>query len=157
MGYYFIYDFPIGKLAIGEEGGLITHINFNGEQIKDYTFHETEILLKANAQLQEYFQGKRNSFDLPLKYISGTLFQHRVWDALQKIPYGKTVSYKDIAININHSKAVRAVGGANNRNNIPIIIPCHRVIGTNGKLIGYGGGLDKKIYLLELEKNHLVQ
>lgn len=152
MKSYYTYNFPMGKLIIGEDGGYITHVNFDEEPIEGYINQETEVLRKANVELHEYFQGKRQIFDLPLKYISGTAFQQEVWNALQDIPYGQTVSYKDIAQRINRPKAVRAVGGANNKNNIPIIIPCHRVIGADGKLVGYGGGIEKKIYLLELER-----
>ena len=94
--------------------------------------------------------GELKTFDLPLD-TAGTAFQESVWEALRQIPYGQTVSYKDIAIAINNPKAVRAVGGANNRNPISIITPCHRVIGMNGKLVGYGGGIDAKEYLLNLE------
>lgn len=104
----------------------------------------------AIGQLKEYFDGNRSKFDLPLDLI-GTAFQKNVWRALQDIPYGKTASYKDIAVRVGNSKATRAVGMANNKNKIPIIIPCHRVIGTDGKLVGYGGGLHIKERLLLLE------
>ena len=154
MGSYFTYDFPIGPLTIGEEEGFITYLNFDDQEIKNYEKCETNVLKDANRQLHEYFSGTRKVFNLPLKYLSGTPFQQEVWDALQEIPYGITVSYKDIASKIKRPKAVRAVGGANNKNYIPIIIPCHRVIGANGKLVGYGGGLDKKVFLLELERKH---
>lgn len=154
MGNYFIYQSPIGKLTIGEDQGFITYLNFDGEAIKEYQFYESPILSEANRQLQEYFSGQRKTFNLPIKYTTGTPFQQAVWDALQTIPYGTTLSYKDIALQINHPKAFRAVGGANNKNNIPIIIPCHRVIGASGQLIGYGGGIDKKSFLLALEKQH---
>ena len=107
----------------------------------------------ATIQLDEYFQGKRTTFSLPFK-LTGTPFQLAVWKELQNIPYGKTTSYKEIAQKINKPKACRAVGMANNKNPLPIIIPCHRVIGSNGKLIGYAGGLKLKNYLLELEKSH---
>lgn len=102
----------------------------------------------------EYFNGQRKSFDLPLN-PKGTEFQKKVWNALLNIPYGSTCSYKDIAVNIGNEKACRAVGGANNKNPIFIIIPCHRVIGKNGSLVGYGGGLDIKLKLLELEQNNM--
>lgn len=103
-------------------------------------------------QLAQYFARQRESFDLPL-VIQGTPFQQKVWTALQNIPYGETRSYKDIAEMIGSPKAVRAVGGANNKNPISIIIPCHRVIGHKGDLTGYGGGLDKKVLLLDLERS----
>ena len=108
------------------------------------------LLEKAAKELKEYFQGKRREFDLPLS-VKGTAFQMKVWRALQEIPYGETRSYGEIAEAIGKPKAARAVGMANNRNPVSIIIPCHRVIGADGKLVGYGGGLDAKEYLLELE------
>ena len=114
----------------------------------------SKVLDEALKQMNEYFSGKRKTFDLPL-YFEGTEFQKSVWNELRKIPYGITVSYKDIAEGINNEKAVRAVGNANNKNKIMIIVPCHRVIGKNGKLVGFAGGLDKKEFLLEHEKKFL--
>ncbi len=114
----------------------------------------SKVLNEALKQMNEYFSGKRKTFDLPL-YFEGTEFQKSVWNELRKIPYGITVSYKDIAEGINNEKAVRAVGSANNKNKIMIIVPCHRVIGKNGKLVGFAGGLDKKEFLLEHEKKFL--
>jgi methylated-DNA-[protein]-cysteine S-methyltransferase len=105
----------------------------------------------ATLQLQAYFEGKLTAFDLPLT-LKGTPFQVKVWEALQRIPYGETRTYKEVAELVGNPKAVRAVGGANNKNPVPVIIPCHRVIGSSGALVGYGGGLDKKVNLLELEK-----
>ena len=114
----------------------------------------SEVLDTALKQMNEYFSGERKKFDLPL-YFEGTEFQKSVWNELRKIPYGTTVSYKDIAEGINNEKAVRAVGNANNKNKIMIIVPCHRVIGKNGKLVGFAGGLDKKEFLLEHEKKFM--
>ena len=114
----------------------------------------SEVLEEALKQMNEYFTGKRKEFDLPL-YFEGTEFQKSVWNELRKIPYGITVSYKDIAAGIKNEKAVRAVGNANNKNKIMIIVPCHRVIGKNGKLVGFAGGLDKKEFLLEHEKKFM--
>lgn len=105
---------------------------------------------KVVKQLDEYFAGKRTSFNLPYK-LSGTVFQNEVWAALNDIPYGKTITYKAQAEAISKPKAIRAVGGTNGRNPICIILPCHRVIGSSGSLTGYGGGLDKKEFLLRLE------
>lgn len=131
-----------------------THlINIQFTQPQKALLQTTELLSMATIQLDEYFQGKRTTFSLPFK-LTGTLFQLAVWKELQNIPYGKTTSYKEIAQKINKPKAYRAVGMANNKNPLPIIIPCHRVIGSNGKLIGYAGGLKLKNYLLELEKSH---
>ena len=131
-----------------------THlINIQFTQPQKALLQTTELLSMATIQLDEYFQGKRTTFSLPFK-LTGTPFQLAVWKKLQNIPYGKTTSYKEIAQKINKPKACRAVGMANNKNPLPIIIPCHRVIGSNGKLIGYAGGLKLKNYLLELEKSH---
>lgn len=131
-----------------------THlINIQFTQPQKALLQTTELLSMATIQLDEYFQGKRTTFSSPFK-LTGTPFQLAVWKELQNIPYGKTTSYKEIAQKINKPKAYRAVGMANNKNPLPIIIPCHRVIGSNGKLIGYAGGLKLKNYLLELEKSH---
>ena len=111
------------------------------------------ILLKTQSQLQEYFEGQRQHFQLPLE-MNGTPFQIKVWRGLQKIPFAKTTSYKQLANSIGHSKAYRAVGTANRCNPHSIIVPCHRVIGSNGTLTGFAGGLKAKAYLLDLEKNH---
>lgn len=131
-----------------------THlINIQFTQPQKALLQTTELLSMATIQLDEYFQGKRTTFSLPFK-LTGTPFQLAVWKELQNIPYGQTTSYKEIAQKINKPKAYRAVGMANNKNPLPIITPCHRVIGSNGKLIGYAGGLKLKNYLLELEKSH---
>ena len=131
-----------------------THlINIQFTQPQKALLQTTELLSMATIQLDEYFQGKRTTFSLPFK-LTGTPFQLAVWKELQNIPYGQTTSYKEIAQKINKPKAYRAVGMANNKNPLPIIIPCRRVIGSNGKLIGYAGGLKLKNYLLELEKSH---
>ncbi|QTO53243.1 methylated-DNA--[protein]-cysteine S-methyltransferase [Duffyella gerundensis] len=108
------------------------------------------LLLQAEQQLQEYFAGTRQRFDLPLDF-AGTEFQRKVWAALVSIPFGETRSYKQIAEQIGHPRAMRAVGAANGRNPVSIIAPCHRVIGANGKLTGFAGGLDIKAFLLSLE------
>lgn len=118
------------------------------------TAPEIKILALTVRQLEEYFAGKRKEFDVPL-YVEGTEFQKRVWDQLCKIPYGETVSYQDIARKIKNDRAVRAVGTANGRNPISIIVPCHRVIAASGKLGGYAGGLDIKTKLLGLERGQL--
>jgi methylated-DNA-[protein]-cysteine S-methyltransferase len=110
------------------------------------------LIKEAARQLNEYFNGERKVFDLPLD-LTGTSFQTKVWQELLKIPYGETKSYKDVAIAINNPKACRAVGMANNKNRIMIVVPCHRIIGSNKKLVGYAGGLKLKEQLLNLEKN----
>jgi len=117
----------------------------------NYTREETALIKKTYTQLEEYFKGERQTFDIRLS-AQGTDFQKTVWKELQKIPYGKTATYKDIAKNIGNKNASRAVGMANNKNPIAIIIPCHRVIGSNGNLTGYAGGINIKKYLLDLEK-----
>jgi methylated-DNA-[protein]-cysteine S-methyltransferase len=117
-----------------------------------YEKKETPLIKKAARQFGEYFKGKRKSFNLPLT-MQGTDFQMKVWNALKKIPYGKTISYGELAAMIGNPKACRAVGMANHNNPIAIIVPCHRVIGHDGSLTGYGGGLELKQQLLELEKS----
>lgn len=152
MGNIFYYKTPIGEVSIAEENGEITELNLPNGLNKNtgHTLYESNILKEANKQLQEYFKNERKNFSLPLS-PKGANFMRKVWTALEKIPYGETRSYKDIAEVIGHNKAYRAVGMANNRNPIPIFIPCHRVIGANKSLVGYGGGLDIKKYLLNLE------
>ncbi len=154
MGNVFYYQTKLGNIGIAEMEGKITHLFFDNETFpkKEYEEKESPILAEAGKQLKEYFMGKRTEFNLPLA-PSGTEFMQRVWKALQTIPYGETRSYKQIAELAGNSKACRAVGMANNRNPIVIIIPCHRVIGANGDLVGYGSGLDKKTFLLDLEEN----
>lgn len=128
----------------------ITHIDFVATQ--DQPSNETPVLAKAKQQLEEYFAGKRTEFDLPLA-PKGTEFQQQVWQELRTIPFGKTTSYQYIAKAVGKPKGSQAVGGANGKNPIAIVIPCHRVIGKNGNLTGYAGGLDKKSWLLALEQN----
>lgn len=132
------------------EDDYIVGVAFSKDEVTNIKEEETEFLIEAKKQLLEYFENKRIEFNLNYKQ-EGSDFFHKVWDYMEKIPYGKVVTYKDIAIAINHSKAFRAVGMACNRNNIPIFIPCHRVVGQNNKLVGYAGGLDVKEYLLRLE------
>lgn len=149
--YYF--ETIIGVITIEEDGNAITHLSF-GRPSENAHIVDTPLVNKAYLQLKEYFEGKRKEFDLPLA-PKGTLFQEQVWNALRDIPYGSTCTYKDIAFHIGNDKASRAVGMANNKNPIPILIPCHRVIGFNGKLVGYGGGLAIKEQLLTLETQHM--
>lgn len=145
---------PIGTLSIAAEGKYITNIVF-GSAVRGAKEGSSELLDTAVSQLNEYFAEKRQKFDLPLKF-GGTDFQNRVWRELLNIPYGETVSYKTLAERTGNAKACRAVGMANNKNPIPIIIPCHRVVGANGSLTGYAGGLDVKKFLLDLEQNPYV-
>ena len=154
MKSFFFYSFPFGVIGIGEIDGKISDIVFSDVDVeKDYEVKETDLIIEAKTQLLEYFLGKRQVFDLPLVFYKGTKFQKKVWKALLEIPYGETKSYKEIAEIAGSPKGARAVGGANNKNPISIVVPCHRVIGADGSLVGYGGGLEKKVFLLELENN----
>ena len=182
--FYKIYDFEIGKLAICEENEKIVRVQFlhNNNEVdiklikekknkngvskeivqndniwldkKSYMLKETDLINNTRKQLDEYFAGNRKQFDIPIKF-NGTDFQVKVWEELLKIPYGETCSYLDIAKRIGNPKASRAVGMANNKNKIIIIVPCHRVIGSNKKLVGYACGLEVKEKLLELEKENV--
>jgi methylated-DNA-[protein]-cysteine S-methyltransferase len=152
--YYCYLDTPIGELLLAGEDNALSMIGFPKGSMRrdpesDWIYNE-KALANARQQLEEYFAGTRRDFDLPLK-LNGTEFQVNVLKALQKIPYGQTVSYGEIAKRIGNPKAVRAVGAANGRNPIPIVVPCHRVIGSGGDLTGFGGGLDTKEALLRLE------
>lgn len=145
---------PVGELELIEDGAGLCELNFShSERQEGIPEEETPLLKEAKRQLQEYFAGERKRFDLPLS-ISGTPFQMKDWQALREIPYGETRSYGDIARAIGCPRGFRAVGMANRCNPVAIIIPCHRVIGTDGKLTGYAGknkALDIKAYLLRLE------
>lgn len=149
----FYYNTKIGRMEIEENGEAITRIDYVHKDIEKVTYgEETALLKKAIKQLNEYFEGKRSVFNLPLA-PEGTEFQKKVWNALREIPFGETKSYGEIAKIIGNEKAPRAVGMANNKNPIMIVIPCHRVIGANGKLVGYAAGLEVKEILLRLEKD----
>lgn len=155
--YYCYLETPIGELLLAGENNALCMIGFpqgsmRREPEPDWIYNEKP-LTEARRQLRDYFAGKRKVFDLPLQ-LSGTEFQVSVLQALQEVPYGETVSYGDIAHRIGRPRAVRAVGAANGRNPIPIVIPCHRVIGSTGDLTGFGGGLDTKEALLRLEAEH---
>lgn len=146
--YQYSYNTILGEIYIAENDGYICNVSFCD---LNYTREETALIKKTYTQLEEYFKSERQTFDIRLS-AQGTDFQKTVWKELQKIPYGKTATYKDIAKNIGNKNASRAVGMANNKNPIAIIIPCHRVIGSNGNLTGYAGGINIKKYLLDLEK-----
>jgi methylated-DNA-[protein]-cysteine S-methyltransferase len=158
MKNVYCYNYPgVGALGIAEKDGAVCRVFFAGIQaLRNFDLAETPLIREAAAQLTEYFNGARQDFDLPL-LLEGTEFQRAVWDILRTIPYGKTSAYRDIAIRMGKPKAYRAVGLANNRNPIAIIVPCHRVIGRDGSLTGYAGGLPVKQYLLDLEKRYLTQ
>ncbi|WP_280768779.1 methylated-DNA--[protein]-cysteine S-methyltransferase [Salipaludibacillus daqingensis] len=165
--YFTEMESPIGAITLATSNQGICFIEF-GSVKSSYSSMERKLnklqlngelkndevpLLEAKRQLSEYFSAERENFDLPLDLI-GTKFQKLVWDKVANIPYGVTKSYKQIAAEIGAPKAVRAIGGANNQNPVPIIVPCHRVIGSNGSMVGYGGGLDKKEVLLKLEGSY---
>ncbi len=152
--YYCYINSPVGDLLLAGDEDALRLVGFpkgsmRREPEADWIFSEKPFV-DAAEQLGDYFAGKRHSFDLNLR-PDGTEFQLRVLEELQRIPYGSTVSYGEIAERIGKPKAVRAVGAANGRNPIPIIIPCHRVIGSNGKMTGFGGGIPTKKALLRLE------
>ncbi len=158
MNYCYV-DSPIGKLLIAGDGDTIRRIDFakNGKPSRpeaDWQESSRGPVAQAARQLREYFAGSRTDFDLPLA-PEGTEFQRNVWQRLQEIPYGETISYGELARRVGNPKASRAVGAANGQNPIPIVIPCHRVIGANGKLTGFGGGLPTKEALLALEARQL--
>lgn len=157
------YSSPCGELLLGSYGDSLCMCDWLTEKHRELADRRLERALKAQTvegtsavignaarQLDEYFSGRRTEFDVPLLF-AGTDFQKTVWNALLEIPYGKTVSYKELARKIAMPDAVRAVANANGANSISIFAPCHRVIGSDGSLTGYGGGLDKKLFLLDLE------
>lgn len=146
---------PLGLIRIRIEKDYLIEVAYvdGDESISLKENNEPKAIIETKRQLSQYFEGSRKTFDLKYR-LRGTDFQVRAWEALAKIPYGETKSYKEQAIEIGNEKAVRAIGGANGKNRLNIIIPCHRVIGSNGSLTGYGGGLDKKLWLLEHEKNN---
>ncbi len=155
MNYQFL-DTPIGRLLIAGDDRSIHRIEFPkngnpGDPEPGWTESARGPVGDAVRQLREYFAGQRTDFDLPLEPL-GTAFQRGVWKRLEEIPYGETISYGELARRVGNPKASRAVGAANGQNPIPIVIPCHRVIGSNGKLTGFGGGLPTKEKLLDLEK-----
>ncbi len=156
LSYQYL-DSPVGQLQlVANETALVAVLweNEKPDRVRLACLVEDlqhPILLKTAQQLNEYFAGKRQTFDLPLDF-SGTEFQQKVWQALLTIPFGETRSYKQIAEQIGNVKAVRAVGAANGKNPISIIAPCHRVVGANGKLVGFAGGLENKDILLKIEK-----
>ena len=152
MIFYCHFSAPLGRITIVQNGDAITHLHIGETPVlpADAEERATPLLREACRQLSEYFAGTRQTFSLPLA-PAGTDFQKKAWRALCTIPYGQTRTYKDMAIAIGCPKGFRAVGLANNKNPIAILIPCHRVIGANGKLVGYAGGLHLKKFLLELE------
>lgn len=149
MSDYAIYTFPFGRLKIGYEGGAVTLLKRTEEPAR--AEGRTELTDLAFGQITEYLEGRRREFDFPCR-LRGTEFQQKVWRALRAIPYGETRTYGEIAAAVGNPKAARAVGMANHQNPVLIAVPCHRVIGADGSLVGYGSGLDMKEALLRLEK-----
>ncbi len=155
--YYCYLETSIGELLLAGDEDALSLVSFPEGSMRrdpddDWIYNEKPFAM-VRQQLSEYFAGERKDFDLPLR-LNGTEFQLSVLEALQQIPYGETTSYANIAERIGRPKAVRAVGAANGRNPVPIIVPCHRVIGSHGDLTGFGGGLDTKKALLRLEAEH---
>ncbi len=150
-------DSPIGELTLTSEEGMLTGIQMHEQkhlkEIPSTFLRDDRGLADAIEQLNAYFAGELRDFDLPMR-MHGTEFQRRVWAALCEIPYGETISYGELARWVGNPKASRAVGLANGRNPVAIVVPCHRVIGADGSLTGYGGGLERKVWLLEHETIH---
>jgi methylated-DNA-[protein]-cysteine S-methyltransferase len=148
----FYYKSPLGSIEIVYDDDFIRSLIF--KEGPETTLPESFVLNQCVIQLGEYFEGKRKLFDLPL-FLEGTAFQKKVWEALKEIPYASTVTYKDLSVQLGDVKSIRAVAHANGLNQFIIVIPCHRVVGTNGAMIGYAGGLKRKQWLLEHENKIL--
>ena len=152
---YAYMDSPVGRLLLAADDEALRLIEFPSprhpmSRVDDWIEGENGILRGTRAQLDEYFEGRRSRFELPLG-PRGTEFQRAVWHTLARIPYGTTISYAQLATRVGKARAMRAVGAANGRNPLPIVLPCHRVVGSDGSLTGFGGGLPTKQFLLELE------
>ncbi|WP_238903210.1 MULTISPECIES: methylated-DNA--[protein]-cysteine S-methyltransferase [Clostridium] len=151
MYYYDFLESPMGLIKITASESALVSLSLITQA--DIIATPNIITDLCKTQLNEYFMNQRREFTLPLEF-NGTKFQKSVWNELLKIPYGKTASYKDVAVSLGNPNASRAVGGAVNKNPLFIVVPCHRVIGSNGSLVGFALGIDKKTYLLDIEKNH---
>jgi methylated-DNA-[protein]-cysteine S-methyltransferase len=150
-----IHESPIGPLTLRGGPGGLRGLDFPGRDgVLDPARHAADAFADARCQLEEYFAGERRAFDLPLD-LRGTPFQLAVWERLREIPYGSTISYLQLAVSLGRRDRVRAAGAAVGRTPVPIVVPCHRVIGSDGSLTGYGGGLDRKRALLDLEQGRL--
>ena len=154
----FFYDTKIGRIGIGEKDNKVIAVVYDGERYDpSWTEKDTPLKRKTIKQINEYLDGKRKTFDIDIYYTSASTFFLDVMKILKKIPYGKTITYKDIAREVHSSKAYRSVGMVCNRNPLPILIPCHRVISTSGAMIGYKGGVEIKKKLLDLEKGIKIE
>ena len=149
-----LLDSPIGPLGLEATDDALVGVTFHADWTPEPAGERAPVLAEARRQLDAYFRGALRQFSVPLA-PSGTPFQEAVWAALLRIPYGQTCSYRDLAAEVGRPAAIRAVGAANGRNPIPVIIPCHRVIGSDGRLVGFGGGLGTKRRLLDLERGTL--
>jgi len=155
MTAYDTIDSPIGELLLTAEGGALTRLYMSPFDVEGAWEHDPAALAEPARQLREYFAGERTEFELALD-AAGTDFQRRVWERLVAIPYGETTTYGELALELGDPRKVRAVGMANGRNPISIVVPCHRVIGADGSLTGYGGGLERKQRLLDLEAGRMA-
>jgi len=162
------FKHPYAEFVLGSYDGKLCLCDFRYRKMREsvdsriqrglnasFVEQNDDVLDRTKTQLEEYFLGERSVFDIPLLLV-GTDFQKSVWDALEKVEYGETATYLDLALSIGNENAVRAVGSANGANGLAIIIPCHRIIGSQGELVGYGGGLSLKKRLLELEQNLFI-
>ena len=150
------FSSSIGMLCMEDDGDAVTGLRLETEKSRicsDPSSEPSVLLRRAKEEIDQYFRGQRKTFDIPIR-LEGTAFQKKVWEALRQIPYGETRSYGEIAAAVGNPKACRAVGGANNKNPVLLLVPCHRVIGKNGSLVGFGCGLEAKQILLELEKKN---
>lgn len=145
---------PMGLLEIRSTAEIVTAIHFRNEKKREDTVEQPECIQQCMAQLQEYFAGTRQHFDFAYAQ-EGTGFQQKVWAELEKIPFGERITYTEQTRRLGDMKALRAVASANGKNSLAIVVPCHRVIGSNGKLTGYAGGLDKKLWLIEHERQFM--
>lgn len=154
MQEFYIYKSPIGFLELIAENEKLQFINFIKSSKKEKT-EPSKFMKYCKKELDAYFEKKLTHFVIPYEFKIGTEFQQKVWETLRKIEYGEAITYKDLAFLVDSEKAYRAVGNANSKNPLPILLPCHRVIASNRKLGGYSGGLDKKTFLLNLENFYL--
>ncbi|WP_036931286.1 methylated-DNA--[protein]-cysteine S-methyltransferase [Proteocatella sphenisci] len=150
--YYSYYKSPVGIIEISASDHILSGVNFVKEAESDKKSNPVTEFVRL--QIHQYFIGERTEFNLDIEF-GGTDFQNRVWQKLMQIPFGQTITYKELAQRVDSSKAYRAVGNANNKNRYAIVVPCHRVIGSNGKLVGYASGIDIKKFLIEHEKGVL--